>query len=124
MRTNMLARLFSPERDLGNRFYRESFEFVAWRFQDCREKMMTAWVQSAVLVILDVWLVRLGLRTSSLMQSGVGRGHDGGLFGFTQAVIAVALLLSVWRLWHNVRRVLSLQGEINKLQAQAGDAPA
>jgi len=124
MHTNMLARLFSPERDLGNRFYRESFEFVAWRFQDCREKMMTAWLQSAVLVILDVWLVRLGLRTLSLMQSGAGRGHDGGLFGFTQAVIAVALLLSVWRLWHNVRRVLSLQGEINKLQAQAGDAPA
>lgn len=118
----MLSRLFGPERNLGNRFYRESFEFVAWRFQDCREKMTTAWVQSAVLVILDIWLVRLGLRTQSMMH-GPGRGHDGGLLGFTLVAVVVALLLSFWRIWHNVRRVLALQGEVNRLQSQAGDSP-
>ncbi len=123
MQIPMVARWIRSERDLGNRFYRESFEFVAWRFQDCREKMTTAGVQSGVLIILDVALILLGRRTLSLMQ-GIARGNDGGLFGMTLAVIAVALVLSCWRIWHNVRRILSLQGEIRKLQVLAGDAPA
>jgi hypothetical protein len=124
MRIPIVGRWIRSERDPGSRFYRESFEFVAWRFQDCREKMTTAGVQSGVLIILDVALILLGRRTLSLMQGGAARGNDGGLFGMTLAVIAVALVLSCWRLWHNGRRILSLQGEIRKLQVLAGDAPA
>ena len=118
----LISRWISPERNLSDRFYRESFEFVAWRFQDCREKVATIAIQSVVLLALDAAMVILGQRTLGLMQ-GVGRGNDGGQFGMILGAIAVGLLLSVWRLWHNARRILALQGEIKKMDVfAAGDA--
>jgi len=119
----VLSRLAGPERHLGNRFYRDSFEFVAWRYQDCREKVTTIAIQSVALLALDAMMIILAMRTMGLMQSSVARGNDGGMFGMTMAAIVVGLLLSAWRIWHNVRRFLVLQGEIRQLRVQAGDAP-
>ncbi|MHB8077671.1 MAG: hypothetical protein ACYDIE_00265 [Candidatus Krumholzibacteriia bacterium] len=119
----VLSKLFGPERHLGNRFYRNSFEFVAWRYQDCREKVTTIAVQSVLLLVLDAAMIMLAMRTMRVMQSPAARGNDGGMFGLTMGVIAVGLVLSVWRLWRNTRRFLTLQGEIRELQTQAGDAP-
>jgi uncharacterized membrane protein len=106
-----------PEKGAPGDGKEASFEFTAWRFHSCRGQLTGALIQSIVLLGLGTSLVLFGIRTLGIYQGQSSQFSNRGLLGFMLMAIAAALVLLLWFLQGNLRRMNTLRREISRLRS-------